>query len=588
VNPTPTPKFLSNIAKPIKGEHWIKMFRKGRIRKLTEDFIISFQHFADFSYATLPDDKYQTLNGLISQFLFIMSQPGYQIPEDMVPQIIKLGPVISNAVAMSVHQTTDAALEEIIEQANNFHKILVLYSARNRHEVKREVLFRIDPVRASQWYWSYFVGPGSYPSKTVYENMRRHVAYVDPDLQILDASVLIAYFNSTYIDGIGYRLLKVRINQLIQKLLSQIPLKIQNTPDRTIAVCTSKWYPRSAVYRFFAKAVKAMAKRHRLELVHLGDDQPELDTSDFAAVRKVKITNLNLNAQEIAKNNYSAIFFPDIGMSFESIYLSNIRLAPVQFMSYGHPSSTFGAKIDYFIGGEALEIPEDADCNYSEKLILVPGNGQPSTRPCHLDPSVADKSSIAYLRVDRVVVNCPWSQDKTTYPLVDCLRKIKERCKAPVVFRLFPNEAVNRANYFIPYVQGIMETIGDQECVEVHQAFGQDYLNRMAAGALTLDSWPFNGYNTILDSLMVKVPVVTLRGRQCFERVGAEILGRSGLDCLITDSEEEYIEKAVKLIDDPDWRLECSRAIRVDFKDDNGEAFADAVDRILGKGWEND
>lgn len=587
MNQTPTEKFLPNVAKSIASERWIKMFKQGKINKLTKEFCIAFQHFADFSYATLTDENYTVINGIVGQFLFIMSRPEYQIPEKYVVKMVELGPIIANVTAMSTFQTTDEALLIVVDHPANFHKLLVLCSARNRNQIKAEALFRVDATRASQWYWSYFITPGSYPSKTVYENMRRHIAHVDPDLKVLDSSVLVAYFNSTYVDNIGYRHLKERINAQIQEVTKGI--KVENTPDGTIAICTAKWYPRSAVYRCIAKGVHAVGKRHRMELIHLGDDEPEIDKSGFAAVHTVKLAHGDLDIKAIAKNNYSAVFFPDIGMSFESVYLSNIRLAPIQIVGYGHPSSTFGAKVDYVIGGEKLELREDATRNYSEKLVTIPGNGQPSTRPCHMNHVTAKENCAQHRRPDRVVINCPWSQDKTIYPLVDCLRKIKDRCKTPVLFRLFPNEAVNRANYFLPYVQGICETLQDPECVEVHLAFGQDYMTRMAAGDLALDSWPFNGYNTVIDSLLLGLPMVTLQGRQCFERVGAEILNRYGFGFLVAHSEDEYIDKVVALVDQPEWRKEWTKKIgdfKLDFDEQNGEAFAGAVDAILRGDYE--
>ena len=589
MNPTPTPNFLDRINRSIAQERWIKMLQQGRVRKLTEDFCITFQHFADYSYATLPDDKYEVVNGIVSQFLFIMSQPSYRIPERYIAKLVELGPVIANVVAMSRHLTTDEALLEVIGRPDNFHKVLVLYSARNHHQIKAEALFRIDPVLASQWYWSYFVCPGSYPSETVYENMRRHVNYIDPQLRIRDLSVVVAYFNSTYIDNVGYRKLKGFINAQVQDLTKGVP--VDNKPDGTIAVCTGKWYPRSSVYRCNVKAVHAIGKRHRMELINLGAGRDEIDKFGFDRIHHLSAKGLFVDTREIAKNNYSAVFFPDIGMDFQGIFLSNIRLAPVQIMGYGHPSSTFGAKIDYVIGGADLEITEDAKMNYSETLVTIPGNGQPTQAPCHLDPGTAFLNRGQHLRPDRVVVNCPWSQDKTTWPLIECLRKIKDRCINKPLFRLFPNEAINRMNYFIPYLQGVIETMRDPDCVEVHQAFGQDYLTRMAAGDMSLDSWPFNGYNTILDSLVLGLPVVTLKGRQCFERVGAELLNRIGVPELIAESEQEYIDKAVALIDNPSWRGICAAKIQekpINLHREDGEVFADTFDKILAGDYKNE
>lgn len=584
MNHHPTPKLLQNIEKNIAADRWIRLLSQKRFRKLTEEFCGVFQHFADFTYRGPSETQQKTIDRIVSQFFFVMTQPSYHIPPQFVEKLIELGPIIANVAAMSAHKTTDFALAEILRHPRNLHKILVLYSARNTVRLDTASFFKADPALASQWYFSFFVCPGSYADPVVHENMKRHVSYVDPALRIPDHIALLAYFNSTYIDNIGYRPLKEKINNLAQEYLRGV--KIQNRPDGTIGVFTSKWYAASSVYRCVSKSVQAIQRRHRTELIVLGEEKHEIVAEGFAQVKKVKLNGLFLDLRDIIDNPYSAAFFPDIGMSFESLYLSNLRIAPVQFMTYGHPSSTFGSKIDYFIGGAALEIPEDAARNYSEKLVLIPGNGQPTIRPLHLDPEQARKNAKEYVRPDRVVINCPWSQDKTTFPLIRCLRKIADKAKAPVLFRLFPNEAVNRNNYFIPYVQDIVKTLGS-EIVEIHQAFQQEYLTRLAAGDMALDSWPFNGYNTVIDSLILGIPMLTLQGRQCFERVGAELLERIGISALIAKSEDEYVEKAVQLIDNDNYRDFLTKAIQdipLAFQGDDGEAFADAVDSIVEKG----
>ena len=43
------------------------------------------------------------------------------------------------------------------------------------------------------------------------------------------------------------------------------------------------------------------------------------------------------------------IFYPDIGMSIEFYFLSLIRLAKYQIMSWGHPETTGSNSIDFYL-----------------------------------------------------------------------------------------------------------------------------------------------------------------------------------------------------------------------------------------------
>lgn len=64
---------------------------------------------------------------------------------------------------------------------------------------------------------------------------------------------------------------------------------------------------------------------------------------------------------------------------------------------------------------------------------------------------------------------------------------------------------------------------------------------------ISLDTWPYNGGNTISESLWQGVPVITLRGDTMPSRYGASMLLDLGWDGLVADTEEQYIECAVRL-----------------------------------------
>ena len=55
-------------------------------------------------------------------------------------------------------------------------------------------------------------------------------------------------------------------------------------------------------------------------------------------------------------------------MHMANIFLCNLRLAPVQVTSYGHPASTHGGLVDYVIGGEEVELWE---AKHAQKVCSV-------------------------------------------------------------------------------------------------------------------------------------------------------------------------------------------------------------------------
>ena len=78
-----------------------------------------------------------------------------------------------------------------------------------------------------------------------------------------------------------------------------------------------------------------------------------------------------------------------------------------------------------------------------------------------------------------------------------------------------------------------------------------------------LDTFPYHGTTTTCEALWMGVPVITRAGDKHASRVGVSLLSNIGLPELIAQTEEEYIEIAVKLSED----LEKLRYLRERLRD---------------------
>ena len=79
---------------------------------------------------------------------------------------------------------------------------------------------------------------------------------------------------------------------------------------------------------------------------------------------------------------------------------------------------------------------------------------------------------------------------------------------------------------------------------------------------IALDPFPFNGGVTTCHALWMGLPVVTLTGQSCASRVGASLLGRTGLDYLVAADERRYIDAAVALARDASQRAHLRDTLR--------------------------
>jgi predicted O-linked N-acetylglucosamine transferase (SPINDLY family) len=86
-----------------------------------------------------------------------------------------------------------------------------------------------------------------------------------------------------------------------------------------------------------------------------------------------------------------------------------------------------------------------------------------------------------------------------------------------------------------------------------HPQFPGDFYSQID---ISLDTYPYGGGITTLESLWNGVPVVTLRGPGFVSRVAADYLEVIGKSCWIADTENEFVDIAVALATDRDSLIE--------------------------------
>ncbi|MCC8190827.1 MAG: hypothetical protein LIP77_09385, partial [Planctomycetes bacterium] len=490
---------------------------------------------------------------VFSLWFRVLERPGFQFaPGDEV--LFTLNGNITNLLAVTPHRNGDECIKKIIGQPDNMAKLLLLYTPRSNLQIPIAPLFDANPMLASLWYSSLWNWADTYVHPVVQQNYEYFLANVDPRFEPFDSDLICGYFRCTYIDNNRDRILKRIFNRAIAKYVS--PVRINNRPNpRSIAVVSAYWNGKHAVYRAFAPYVEQLARDYDLTLVNIAPrSKIPPETSLFAKVHTIEASPTKIDISSIMDNDFQLAYFPDVGMSQESVYLANIRLAPIQCMGTGHPVSSASPCMDYFLSGAEVETPDAPEENYDERLVLLPGLSvhpiKPDYQPRRPPPP------------EEFIINCPWMHMKNNYRIATVLRTLHDRASRPVVFSIFPGCGSTNNSSFMATIQDFANILPtDAYIIQPDYSYDQ-YMECQERGRMALHSFPFGGGTTVVDSLILGLPLAVWRGRHEYNRYPATLLHRIGLSELVGDTMEAWIDICLRMIDDEAYLADVTRRVR--------------------------
>jgi len=564
---------------PFTPANALRMYLDKQIDPLCQNFLNVLNYFSQRTAFNISAQDMHYLNEFVKTFLYIFTQTDFVPPDKYAPAFVGFNHVISNLVAITSFKNTDAQLEMLRNQQFNYTRVLTLYSARNTILFDAKTLFDLNGQLASLWYCMY---ASSYYSglvtKTVSDNLKRHYAFEHPNLLPL-ADIQELYFGSTYLDGVSDRIIKQKVNAAVKTTTAKMP-PIHNKPQPgKIGVFSTMWTPNHSVFRNYSAFLTQMRNRYDLTFFKLGKNVPH-DTSMFHHVHTVESLNELMNHTAFRENQFQVFYYPDVGMSGESIVLGNRRVAPIQICSPGHSVSTYGAEIDYFISGVDVETTNNPEQNYSERLVLLPGMGVIHNKPLYT-PTGKKKQT------EDIIINCSWFAQKVNYSFVQSIRKLLDGLKRKVKLRVFLGHSSGRKNDHLPFVLALISQLG-QENVQVYAGLGYgDYMGIMEEGDLSIESFHFGGCNTVSDSLYLGIPMITWEGNKWYNRIGSQMLRLTDLHDCITTNEADYIAKITELVHDDEKRQKLrERVAKADlnktiYNEDEAKYFEAAVDYLV-------
>ncbi|MGB3404740.1 MAG: tetratricopeptide repeat protein [Microcoleaceae cyanobacterium] len=263
--------------------------------------------------------------------------------------------------------------------------------------------------------------------------------------------------------------------------------------------------------------------------------------------------NLAAVCQQIREDQLHILVYPEIGMDPPTLQKAALRLAPIQCTAWGHPVTTGLSNIDYFLSSELMEA-ENAQQHYSETLIKLPNIGVAYPKPKDI-PTLTKKRSDFNLSEEDILYFCCQAPFKYL-PQYDYI--------LPEIALQVPNAKFLflRGELLKPRLEYAFAEVGlnhQDYCIHLVIPARQDYLMLNLLCDVFLDTITWSGGNTSLEAIACNLPIVTYPGEFMRGRHADSFLKLLGVTDTIAKTEAEYIDIAVRLGNDSEWKNDISQ-----------------------------
>lgn len=353
---------------------------------------------------------------------------------------------------------------------------------------------------------------------------------------------------------------KQHLNRALREWMRRQGIELSAIPPRRPAASGK---PRLAVILEFAHAGHAMMRcysamiaslRERFELVGVAQ-KGRMDAAIRALFDDVleiqpELANVRTTIEAVRSLAADALYFPSVGMARWSICLANVRSAPLQFMTLGHPATSHCADMDAVLVPGSINFDPGT---FSERVVVLSG----LAAAFDLHPQATSSPPEIRVAPAAVKIAVPCKLFKLSADFLEACGAIRDRAGRPVEFRFFPNEKGALFELARRHIEAVIPG-----AIVYPTTSYPEYLGNLDECDLVLGAFTFGNTNGAIDALLRAIPMVALDGPEVHQGSEQQVMRPVGLpEWLIAQSREAYIEAAVRLIDDDAERVAISRSL---------------------------
>jgi len=518
----------------------------------------------------------RTLQRITDAITALLADPQFQLNEKQFNQLFSARHFLNMLFVASAYGSTDHILRTLLADAGEapaadvakalIRKQIVLYTVESEYDIDLADMAKSDPVLATSLGMS-VVSSAVVISPAAHAKRERLIEWLPSALESIEdlddlagPAVCGAYMHCSYSDLPNRHAIKRGISRLVRKKLGTLGLLDHEaevgraaTPEaaasrgerKPLMVVVLEWFNGGhSIYRTHSRTM--LAARERFEVVAFGDAQ-HVDEAGRAVFDRFipfehaeYVGEIVRQVRDFALENQAAVLYmPSVGMFPHTVFMTNVRVAPLQIAALGHPATMHAECIDYVSVEE--DFVGDPAC-FSEKLMQLPKDGQPYV-PSRLLTDVAPSLP---KRGEFINIAVTASAMKLNPRFLDACRRIIDTAGIPVGFHFMTSWS---EGLDIAYVRRLVESALPLENVVVYGGMSYPaYLRVINLMDMFVSPFPFGNTNGIVDAFTLGLPGVNLCGREVFEHIDSGLFERCDMPgWLTTHSVDEYVRAAVRL-----------------------------------------
>lgn len=516
----------------------------------------------------------------------LFSRPGFQVSHDGFVQLMNLHRWLALIFAVSGYRHADhiirninaaggGVVDPLTLNAGNLQLFCLCYYPDSQIALQPDILWQYDRQTVVRLFLALISGR-ALPTPAAHSKREQLLAWLPEklaeteSLDFLPVSVLHdVVMHCSYADLPEKHAIKKQLNRLIRHSLAQadfaslLPVATPPEREKPVLAIVLEWFSsQHSIYRTHSTTMRALRAHFHVVGIAQKGATDAVSRQVFDTFTEVSPdTALKDVVSSLSELRPDVVYYPSVGMFPLTIYLVNLRLAPVQLMALGHPATTHSDCIDGVLVEE--DYLGDVTC-FSEKVYTLACDALPYLPPESTKRVLAERTPFKKRQKDarpfalpvRIAV-CA-SIMKVNPGFLNTLAEITRRSRTPLQFCFYMGFAQGLS---LDYLRDAIHAFLPDAEVNAHMPV-QTYQGALNSCEMFVNPFPFGNTNGLVDTVRQGLPGVCLTGPEVHTHIDEGLFRRLGLpEELIAADTESYIRAVVRLAEDHAWRESLQQSL---------------------------